>query len=512
VLTSIGQLLTDAARRHADKPYLVCVDGTFSFSQIDRLATNFAQQLRRAGIGPGDVVGLWVENGWRWVAAYYGIFRAGCVVTPLNSLLTPDEVAFIVRDCNARALIADTARGRAVCDKTGMLLLDDLSDSGLFAPMESSGDTSAELQTTPSRADQMSGDEVSTICYTSGTTGRPKGAVLSHRGVMLNTCMMALMHGRTAADIVVSALPCTHVYGNVVMNSAAVCGLTLVLLPRFEEAAALEAIQRNRATMFEGVPTMYLRMLNDPSFEKTDLRSLRLCTVGGQAMPVPSMREVERRFGAPLHELWGMTELAGVGTTNPYNWPSRMGSIGVAAPWSEIRIVDPADSSRTLPRGEVGEMLIRSPTVMQGYLGNEAATAEALEPDGWLHTGDLVYQDKDSYCFVVERRKEVILCGGYNVYPAEIERVIAEHPSVAMVAVGRVKDTELGEVAKAYVVLRAGGAPCADEVIALCKTRLARYKVPRSIQFVKDFPRTSTGKILRRELHVLDAADASAAQ
>jgi long-chain acyl-CoA synthetase len=497
MMMSLGQSLANAARRHADKPFLVCVDGTFSFSQIDQLATNVARRLRHVGIGSGEVVGLWLENGWRWVAAYYGALRAGCVVTPLNALLTADEVAFIARDCDARALIAETARGRIVSDQLGVLLLDDLSDSGLFAPTGPvDDDTVAEngLETSAS------------ICYTSGTTGRPKGAVLSHRSVLINTHMTALMHGRSARDTVVSALPCSHVYGNVVLNSAVACGMTLVLLPRFEEAVALEAIQRHRATMFEGVPTMYLRMLNDPSIERTDLSSLRLCTVGGQAMPVASMQETERRFGTVLLELWGMTELGGLGTTHPFNWPNRLGSIGVPLPLNEARVGDASDPSRTLPPHEVGELLIRGPSVMKGYLGNDRATAETIEADGWLHTGDLAYQDTDGYYCVVERKKEVILSGGYNVYPAEIERVIAEHPAVAMVAVGRIKDAELGELAKAYVVLRPGATPCADEVIGLCRTHLALYKVPRSIQFVKDFPRTSTGKILRRELHVLDDA------
>jgi long-chain acyl-CoA synthetase len=501
-MSNLGQLLADAAARHGDKPLLICADGTFSFSEIDSLATHVARRLLSIGIGPGDVVGLWLENGWRWVAFYYGALRAGCIVTPLNAMLTADEVEFISRDCNARALVAETARGRPVCDRLNILLLDDLSTSGLFAPIDSVARTSFAT---------LGAEAIAAIGYTSGTTGRPKGAVLTHRAVLMNAWMTALMHGRSTADTAVSALPCSHVYGNIVLNSVVACGMTLVLLPRFEAATALEAIHRYRATMFEGVPTMYLRMLNEPSLARTDFGALRLCTVGGQTMPVASMQETERCFGARLIELWGMTELAGLGTTHPHNAPHRLGSIGVPLPLNEARVADAADFSRTLARGEVGELLIRGPSVMKEYLGNERATAETIEADGWLRSGDLVYQDPDGYYCVVDRKKEVILSGGYNVYPAEVERVIAEHPSVAMVAVGRMKDAELGELAKAYVVLRPGAASCAEQVIELCRTQLAHYKVPRSVQFVADFPRTSTGKILRRELHVLDDAAAPAA-
>jgi long-chain acyl-CoA synthetase len=284
------------------------------------------------------------------------------------------------------------------------------------------------------------------------------------------------------------------------MNSAASCGLTLVLLPRFDETLVLEAIQRHRATIFEGVPTMYMKMLNASQFAQYDLSSLRLCTVGGQTMPVATMQEVEERFKAPLVELWGMTELGGLGTTHPYNGPRKLGSIGIPLPLTEAKVTAIDEPSKTLAHGEVGELLVRGPLVMSGYFGKPAETGKTIDADGWLHTGDLVRQDEEGYLFVVDRIKEMILSGGYNVYPAEVERVIAQHPSVAMVAVASLKDELKGHVPKAFVVLRAGAACSEREIIDHCRSQLASYKLPKAVDFLDDLPKTSTGKILRRAL------------
>lgn len=344
----------------------------------------------------------------------------------------------------------------------------------------------------------------STICYTSGTTGHPKGAMHSHHNVIMNARLTALMHGRRESDITVTALPMPHVYGTVVMNSTFMTGGTLVLHPRFEETVVLDSIVRHRATLFEGVPTMYFFLLNHAGLDDCDLSSLRMCTVGGQTMPVTKMAEVEHRFGCPLVELWGMTELAGLGTTFAHAGPVRHGSIGVPLPYCQAKIVDITDSARMLMDGEAGELMIRGPVVMQGYYGNEAATGETIEPNGWLHTGDVAMMDGEGFIWIVDRKKDLILTAGYNVYPAEIERVIAGHPGVAMVAVGAVPDETKGELAKAYVVSKPGTQLSAQELMDLCREHLAAYKVPRAVQFVQDLPKTSSGKIMRRKLGELD--------
>lgn len=499
--STIGQMLVTAARRFGDKASVVAVDRTLTFNELDRLSTQFARQLHELGIQPGDRVSLWLENGWRWMVAYYGILKLGAIVNPCNILLTADEVVFIADDCGAKAVIAMSGKAGKVDGRVNALLITDVATDearwpSMDALLASSGD-SATAESFPVWSD---GASTSTIGYTSGTTGHPKGAMLRHSTIVMNTAMTALMHGRTSSDVVVSALPCTHVYGNVVMNAAVMCGMTLVLLPRFDETEVLKVLQEHRATVFDGVPTMFMRMLNLPSLGTFDVSSLRVCTVGGQTMPVAKMEEVEARFGCPLIELWGMTELGGLGVTHPHNGPRRLGSIGVALPLSEAKVVSTDDPAVELPRGEVGELMVRGPLVMEGYFGNEAATRATIEPDGWMHTGDLVRRDQDGYFHVVDRAKEVIISGGYNIYPAELERVIAQHPTVAMVAVAAMYDELKGQVPKAFIVAKAGATCVGSEIIEHCRAHLAPYKVPREVALVDDLPKTSTGKILRRML------------
>ncbi len=297
-----------------------------------------------------------------------------------------------------------------------------------------------------------------------------------------------------------TALPFPHVYGNVVMNAAFLVGMRLVVLERFDAVAALQAIQRHRATLFEGVPTMYYYLLSTPNLADFDLSSVSRCTVGGQTMPTASIAAVERLFGCPLLELWGMTEVAGPATSHSPYAPGRPGSIGQAFPGMQAKIVDLNDPRRELPVGEPGELMVRGPLVMRGYYRDEEATRAALTADGWLHTGDIAYQDQDRYLFVVDRKKDLIITAGYNVYPAELERVIAMLPAVAMVAVASISDLVKGELAKAFVVLHPGAEMAEEDLLSHCRDHLAAYKVPRLVQFVDDLPKTSTGKILRREL------------
>jgi long-chain acyl-CoA synthetase len=326
----------------------------------------------------------------------------------------------------------------------------------------------------------------------------------SHEAVFLNCALTATMHVRTHEDTVVTALPAPHVYGNVVISSVFMAGGTVVLMERFDPAAALALIQQHGATLFEGVPAMYAMMLAHPDVETADLSSLTRSTVGGQTIAMSTVQEWEERSGAPLIELWGMTEIAGLGTTHALYGPNVHGSIGVALPGIQVRVGDFDDPMATAPPGTPGGLMVRGPIVMLGYFGNDAATSEAIEPDGWLHTGDMAVADEDRRFFVVDRRKDMLITGGYNVYPAEIERVIAAHPAVAMVAVGSQPDEVKGELARPYVVLRPGASATEQQIIDHCRPHLAAYKLPRSVAFVSDLPKTSTGKIMRRELWKLD--------
>jgi long-chain acyl-CoA synthetase len=496
---TLAEILPFAAEKYRHKTALVCGDRSFTFVELCDLSGRLANVLHGLGIEAGDRVSLYSQNCWEWLVSYYAVSRVGAVVNPLNVMLTPNEVLFTINDCGAKAILAATDKGEALLDLKHESSLQHVVLFGDKVPAGASSFKDLLQQGRPEwDTVAVAPDSLSTIGYTSGTTGHPKGAMLTHRNVTLNSALTANMHVRSSLDTVVTALPCAHVYGNVVMNGAFLCGMTLVLLERFNEKEALNAIQTHQATMFEGVPTMYMYLLNCPELGSYDLSSLSRCTVGGQTMPTSKMEEVEQRFGCPLLELWGMTEIAGLGTTHPFYGENRHGSIGIPLPYVEARVAKEGDQD------DVGELLVRGPIVMKGYYGNEQATRETIESDGWLHTGDLVRQDADGYIHVVDRKKDMILTAGYNVYPAELERVIASHPDVALVAVGGQLDDVKGEIAKAYVVLKTGAQPDEETIIAFCRERLAAYKVPRRVQFVPDLPKTSTGKVLRRQLKTLD--------
>jgi long-chain acyl-CoA synthetase len=346
--------------------------------------------------------------------------------------------------------------------------------------------------------------DLAAICYTSGTTGFPKGAMQSQRAVVGAAIGTALMAARTAHDRVINALPLAHVYGSCVFNAAMLAGSALILIPRFSEIAVLSSIAEHRATLMDGVPTAYYYLLAHPDFEKYDLSSLARCWVGGQTLPAAKSLEFTARTGCPLHEVWGMTELAGAATANPVYGPNKPGTIGIPFPGNAVRVVDVDDADKEVPRGERGELMFRGPLMMEGYYNNPKGTAETIRADGWLHTGDIATMDEDGYATIVDRKKDMILTAGFNVYPAEIERVLCMHPAVALAAVAGVADEMKGELAKAYVVMKSGADVSREALIAHCREHLAAYKVPRGVQFVATVPTTSSGKIMRRMLKEVD--------
>jgi long-chain acyl-CoA synthetase len=497
-------IVTRAAERFGPKAALVAGGRTLTYQELDDLCGRVAGGLHQLGVRPGDRVSLYSPNRWEWVVAYHAALRAGAVVNPINVMLTPEEVAFVLNDCGAAAIFTGGDQAEVMLSVTRdvpalrqVISFDRVSGGGtFFADLLESGVGPQVPRPAPA--------EASTIGYTSGTTGHPKGAVQSHRAVFLNTAALFAVQTRTERDVMLNALPLPHVYGNIVMNGTFMAGATLVMMDRFDAATALTQIGRHRVTVFDGVPTMYAMMLADPSLPGADLSSLRICAVGGQTMPAAKMAEWERRAGAPLLELWGMTELGGAGTSNCSYMPNVHGSIGFALPGAEARVAALDDAKVTVPDGEPGELMIRGPLVMLGYYGNQQATQAAIEPDGWMHTGDIATRDDEGHYFIVDRKKDLIITGGFNVYPAEIERVVASHPAVAMVAVGSVPDETRGELARAYVVLRPGATATEAEIIDHCRPHLAAYKLPRSVRFVPDLPKTSTGKVMRRHLKTLD--------
>ena len=496
--STMSNLTYHAAQRFGDRRAITMVHGqSVRFSELDILVGHFAGILTHRGVKRGERVVLYAPNGLDWIIAYHAIARIAAVVVPANILLSASEVAFITKDSGARLVITSKRHRDALndaipkADRAEYLLLD--------AGEEEAG--LPNLRHGPSVLPQSCDPEdLLAICYTSGTTGQPKGAMTTHKAVIGSTAATATTHVRTDQDRILTALPFPHVYGNVVMNASLLAGSELLIMERFDPAQALAAIESHRATLFEGVPTMYYQMLGEPTMANTDFSSLQRCTVGGQTMPVSALQEVEARFGCPVLELWGMTELAGPAVTHSPYWPVRHGTIGLPFPGMQVRIVSLDGSRSELAPGVAGELCIRGPLVTKGYWRRPEATAEAIDADGWLATGDVAIADEGGYLQIVDRLKDMIITAGYNIYPAELEQAIAAHPAVAMVAVASVKDDEKGELAKAFVVLRPGMTCSADELLSLCRQSLASYKVPRLIAFVDDLPKTSTGKIMRRSL------------
>ena len=467
-------------------------DRSLTFTDVDHLAGRFAGALSALGLSRGDHVVVHLPNGWRWIVVYHALARMGVAVIPANILLSIVEVDFMTSDSAAKAIILPAERAAKIRrsemlviaqgEIPGYLELDALFDGMWMTP----------VQCKPS--------DLMAICYTSGTTGKPKGATLSHGNIFASVSHTATIHVRTCHDRIYSALPLPHVYGNVVMNTCFLTGASLVTTARFDPASTFEIIAEWRITLFEGVPTMYYQMLNHPLIEHADFTTLTRCTVGGQTMPMSKLDALAERIGCPVLELWGMTEVAGPATSHSPWWPPRHGSVGLPFPGTEVRITSADDLRSDATGDEVGELCIRGPLVTAGYWRNPAATAAVIDSDGWLATGDIGYRDLDGYLFIVDRKSDMILTAGYNVYPAELEQVLARHHDVAMVAVVGVGDEEKGEIAHAFVVLNTGASPNADALMLYCREHLAAYKIPRAISFVDNLPKTSSGKILRRAL------------
>ena len=505
-MKTIGEITRNSAKKYGKKTALICKDKTFSYAELEILSNKLGNSLKRRGILKGDRVSIYSQNSWEWLIAYYATAKIGAVINPVNVMLTPDEVLYVVNDCGSKVIMTSPDKAEAV---VGLL-----EKAETLKQVIVYGDESPSSGVPYNRLLEEGGDELtieqrdpldpSTIGYTSGTTGHPKGAVLTHRGVLINSKLSANFHMKDPQDIVLSALPTAHVYGNVVMNGTFLTGGTLVLLERFNEEVVFDAINAHKVTMFEGVPSMYMMLLSHSGINQCKFEFFRKCTVGGQTISTKVEEAVEERFGCPLLELWGMTEISGLGTTHPLLGENRHGSIGIPLPYCEVRIVDSEDLKTVLGPDQPGELMIKGPILMREYYGKEKATRETMESDGWLHTGDIAQMDKDGYVYVVDRLKDMILTAGYNVYPAEIERVLMQHPGVAMTAVGAVKDEVKGELAKAYIILHKNVQCTEEEIIAHCKKNLAAYKVPRQVKFVKELPQTSTGKLMRRELHKLD--------
>jgi long-chain acyl-CoA synthetase len=497
---NLAVILRESARRAPGKTALILGEIKLSYAQLDELSDRVAASLGAAGLTPGDRVGLQLPNIPWFVIAYFGILKAGGVVVPMNVLLKAPEIAFQLEDSGARALITyagildEAAKAAESAGVPAVYVVGETSLPATATAFEAllSGDAPG-----PQLAERSPADPA-VIIYTSGTTGTPKGAVLSHISLYMNADIPGRLFEFSVDDTVLVALPLFHVFGlSSVMNTCVLLGGTMTLVPRFEPRAVLETMQRDRVTVFMGVPTMFIALLQADSGD--DLAALRVAVSGGAPIPAEVIDSFESRFSVPILEGYGLSESSSAATFNISVTERKVYSAGKPIWGTSVQIWD--EDSRPLPPGpdHVGEVVLRGVNIMIGYHNNPEATAKAFA-GGWFHTGDLGYLDSDGFLFIVDRIKDLIIRGGYNVYPREVEEVLYAHPAVAEAAVIGVPDPKMGEEVRAVVAVKPGQSVTEAELIEFVKERAAAYKYPRTIEFRDSLPKNATGKILKKEL------------
>jgi long-chain acyl-CoA synthetase len=525
----LPQLLARSASKFPDRPAILFYGRVIRYRELDNLADRFAQALLRMGIGKGSVVGLMLPNLPQTVIAFYGALRTGATVTMVNPLYVGPEIKQQVTDAGCETLLVlDQFYPRVepllrnTCLKR--VIVTGVQDylpwlKRLLYPVKAWRDGS--LVRTPARPDvsvfrplldgeagppavSIAPDDTALLQYTGGTTGIPKGVVLTHRNLVSNTwqCRQWCVLGE-GTEVVLGVLPFFHVYGmSVCLNMALSVGSALALLPRFQVGEVLKTIVRERVTLFPGIPAMYAAINSHQRVERYDLRSIRVC-ISGSGPLHPSIQErFEALTGAHLVEGYGLTEAAPVTHANPIDQPvgqRRKRSIGVPFPDTDARIMDAETGRRELPVGEIGELVIRGPQVMRGYWRREEETRQVLR-DGWLYTGDMARRDADGYFYIEDRKKDMIKSGGENVYPREVEEVLLRHPKVKDAVVVGIPQELRGEAIKAYVVLKDGETATPADLLEHCRRELAKFKVPKRVEFRKELPKTIVGKVLRRVL------------
>jgi long-chain acyl-CoA synthetase len=503
---NLAALLRQSARLHPEKPALVLGDSALPYRVVHDYVQRFAGGLAGLGLGRGEHVALFLPNVPHFTIAYFGAHYAGLPVVPLNVLLTADEIAYHLDDSEAAAIVVwegfleQALAGAAKAKRCKHVIVarqnpgDASAPPGALSMMKLIADSKPVTEL----PDTMP-DDTAVILYTSGTTGKPKGAELTHFNLFYNaehSCRL-MRHG--ADTVALCTLPLFHSFGQTVIQNAAIgAGGTVVLLPRFEPKAAFELLTRHRCTYFAGVPTMYFALLHYPDAGAYDLSSLRICASGGSAMPVEVMRAFDEKYHVNVIEGYGLSETSPVASFNVLDRPKKPGSIGIPIDHVEFRLVD--DQGHVITDADVpGEIQIKGHNVMKGYWRKPEATAEAIK-DGWFASGDVAQRDAEGYYFIVDRKKDMIIRGGYNVYPREIEEHLYAHPSIGEAAVIGVPHPSHGEEVKAVVALKPGQSATPEAIIEYCKTKLAAYKYPRIVEIVDALPKGPTGKILKREL------------
>ncbi|MGB3351874.1 MAG: long-chain fatty acid--CoA ligase [Mycobacterium sp.] len=513
-MTNYASLVNWASARHPDRPAIKFETATITYRELDRSVRQMAQVLRSRGLVRGDRVALMAGNCPLFIIAFWGAIRAGCVVVPMNPLLREREIDHHLMDSGAKAFIhSETAlqEAAAAAASAGVGVRWTIRDRTADVTIPAT-DLAAALRSMPGQtrnSDELeptSAGDPAVLLYTSGTTGQPKGAVLTHANLTCNVAVFSTTClGITADDVVFGALPLFHSFGQTLgMGGAFAAGACLCLLERFTPDTALELIADHQVTIMLGVPTMYIAILQAASGLPDALATLRICLSGGAAAPVEMLCQLRDRFGCRVLEGYGLSETSPAASFNHPDRPTKVGSIGTPVWGTEMRI---AENSIELSTGEIGEIQVRGHNVMSGYFNKPEETKAAFELDGrWFKTGDLGYVDTDGYFFVVDRKKDLIIRNGYNVYPREVEEVLYKHPSVLEAAVVGAPHATLGEEIVAVLAVRPGHPFDAPELQRWCKQHLAPYKYPRIIIETDFLPKGPTGKILKRAIQVPECA------
>ena len=499
MIQSFVDCVKDKALEYKDKVFLCDFESgrSVTYQQFDEITSRLADGFKKLGVNKGDPVALLHPNQSDFILCYTGVIKAGGVVAPINTLYTTREIQFILKDAGARILVTtdglsekikyaqkETPALETVIIKQGEQTLED-------ALIEQAG-TLKGIDTDTCRP-----NDPAIVFYTSGTTGKPKGVMLTHRNLTFGGANVAQNYGLRDDDVTIAVLPLVHVFANAspVLGSL-ISGGKVVVLKQFKTNHVYEAIARHKVTWFPGVPTMFNYLLSDFSSNTRDVSSLRMGLSGGASLPVESLREFEAKFHAEILEVYGLTESTGLVTANPVYGVRKPGSIGIVVSGVETKIVDPSDEA--CPQGEVGELIFRGPNATAGYWNRPDETRKRIR-NGWVHTGDHVYQDEDGYFFLVGRENELIISGGFNIYEKEIETVLSSHPEIHEVAVIGISDQHKGEIPKAFIVLKPGTEVTEEGVQHYCSRQLAAYKIPK-VEFIRELPRNPVGKIAKNML------------